>query len=878
MGMYTTDHGIVFENSYAIICISREDSRVERIYDKVHGAEIKGGDTCFFSLVAQDQQTVILPTGLQCDDKEITVETPLGSFRVAVAIDDAYFTFELADALPEAAYKGIIAHAKYAYDVSDKTNTGAVGIAMSYWTNPCFYPDAKDRETKAEVMVSLRSEGAKYALIIAPIVEHKELIKRVCRTIDKEKGIVTECGGPWGRDAQKNCGNYMLETDLSLEHIKKRLSLYHALGLDQVDIHQWFTTFRQGDFKYAYYESPADFKKNVVELLNANGFGVSLHTYAHYIRYDCDPILADPKWQRDLAVLETVTLAEDIDENAEFIPAVESTEDISNQDGFLSPNTPFILIGEELIRFEMDAHGFKVAQRGVAGTKPAAHRKGAPIKHIEGLFRMIAPVLGSELFLKIARDTAKAYNEGGYEMLYIDALDGINNQCRRDDDRTSYYVAQFAHEILKHCDTTPIFECSIRRPSLWLARGRIGNFDTPHRGYKRWNKEFHMTMNRGFLDMYMQPSLGWYWFYPTDDRYPGNLHTKYQHTDMVEYIGALAAMHNFNMVYVDMEASKNDMCRAFDRNIAIYRRCDELRKAGYFSEETLQKVRTGDWEYHIVQKDDGRYVFVQKDYQIKKYYDLCDAQRNQKSYRNPFASQNPFVRIEALLSARETELKVLLEVDKEKDVAQQELKKMFDGSIDLSSKLAKKVSIRGNGKAGAVIIQMWAGITTQKAYAEYIIDTDFEGWRDFVLAETDNGERQDIDFTSGENVYSIYRYDFDHEHTTGIGVSTVGDTAGVKMSDIVAVEHMYEVLKAPTIQVGDSRVTFACELMSTDFIEFDGENAKVIDRYGNERSVRYTGQLTVPEGSFEAELTAKPINGGTARAQLTFGFTGAEIV
>lgn len=877
MGIYVLDEAIVLENNYALVSISQEDSRVERIFDKVHRRELKGEDTFFFSLVAQDKKSVVVPTALHCSDGCIAVETPLGAFRVAAAAQDGYFTFELMDALPEASYKGVIAHAKYSYDAADKANTGAVGIAMTYWTNPCFYPDAKDRETKAEVVTNLRSEGAKYGLIIAPITEHKQIIKKLCGTIDQNKGIVTDHGGAWGRDAKANCGNYMLESNAHPKHIRQNIPFYKSLGLDQVDIHQWSTTFRQGDFQYAHYDSPAEFKKNVVDLLRENGLGASLHTYAHYIRYDCAPILSNPKWQKDLAVLETLTLAEDVDEAAEFLSTVESTETVSNQDGFLSPNTPFILIDEELIRFEMGPHGFKAAQRGAAGTKPACHAKGANIKHIEGLFRMIAPVLGSELFLKIARDTAKAYNEGGYEMLYIDALDGINNQCRRDEDTTSYYVAQFTHEILKHCETTPIFECSIRRPSLWLARGRIGNFDTPHRGYKSWNQNFHLPMNQGFLDMYMQPSLGWYWFYPTEDKYPGNSHTKYQHTDAVEYMGALAAMYNYNMVYVDMEAGKNDNCPAFDRNIAIYRRCDELRKKQYFSEETLRKVRDGAWEYHIVQKDDGRYVFAQKDYQIKKLYDLLDAERNQACYCNPFAAQKPFLRMEALMSARGTEQQVMLALNGNRDLTQQVREKKFDGSIDLSSKLAKKVSICGNGKPGAIAIKLWAGITSAKSYAEYIIDTDFEGWRDFVLLEADNGERPELSFESKEHVYSIYRYDFDHEHITRIAVETTGDMTGVKMSDIVAVDHMYEVLKNPTVCIGDSQITFFCELMSSDFIEFDGKCAKVIDRYGNEKPVRYTGELIVPAGNFEAELTAKPLNGGTARAQLTFGFTGAEI-
>ncbi len=877
MSIYASDNSIVLENNYAKVLISRKDARVESVFDKVRGREMKGEDTYFFSLIAQDKKTAVIPTGLCFSDGCIAVQTPLGDFRVAVMVQEEYFTFELADKLPADSYKGILAHAKYSYDTGDKNNTGAIGIAMTYWANPCFYPDAKDKETRAEVVTALRSEGAKYALILAPITEHKGIIKKVCRTIDKNKGIATEYGGAWARDVQANCGNYMLELNCAPEFIRSQIPFYKQLGLDQVDIHQWSTTFRQGDFKYVHYENSAEFKKNVVDVLRENGLGASLHTYAHYIHYECEPILADPRWQKDLTVLETLTLAEDMDEKADFISTVEPTENISNQDGFLSPNTPFVLIGQELIRFEMGPHGFKVAQRGECGTKPAAHKKGEPVKHIAGLFRMIAPVMGSQLFFKIAKDTAKAYNEGGYEMLYIDALDGISNQCDRDDDLTSFYTAAFVCEILKWCDTTPIFECSIRRPSLWLARARIGNFDTPHRGYKSWNKGWHLSMNKDFLDMYMQPSLGWYWFYPTEDKYPGNSHTKYQHTDSVECMGALSVMHNFNMVYVDMEAGKNDMCPAFYRNIAIYRKCDELRKRKYFSEETLEKVRSGNWEYHIVKKDDGRYVFAEKDYQVKKLYDLCDPARNKACYNNPFGAQKPFLRIEALMAARKAEQEVLLQLDQDRDITKQVRENSFVGSIDLSAKLAKKVSVCGNGKPGAIAIKLWAGITTAKSYAEYIIDTDFEGWRDFVLLETDNGERTDVSFESREHVYNIYRYDFDHEHVTRIAVETTGDMAGVKMGDIVAVDHMYEVLKDPTVCIGDSRVTFVCELMSSDFIEFDGSSAKVVDRYGNEKPVRYSGELTAPAVSFEAELTAKPLNGGTARAQLTFGFTGQEI-
>ena len=70
---------------------------------------------------------------------------------------------------------------------------------------------------------------------------------------------------------------------------------------------------------------------------------------------------------------------------------------------------------------------------------------------------------------------------------------------------------------------------------------------------------------------------------------------------------------------------------------------------------------------------------------------------------------------------------------------------------------------------------------------------------------------------------------------------------------------------------------FECELLSSDFIEFDGEHAKVVDRYGNEKPIWFTSTLKAPRGKFKATLTARALNRTTPRAQLTLGFTGKEI-
>lgn len=166
---------------------------------------------------------------------------------------------------------------------------------------------------------------------------------------------------------------------------------------------------------------------------------------------------------------------------------------------------------------------------------------------------------------------------------------------------------------------------------------------------------------------------------------------------------------------------------------------------------------------------------------------------------------------------------------------------------------------------------------SEHGYGEYIIDTDFFGWREFVLAEADNGERPDLTFDDNETRYAIYRSGLNHERMTKIEVETVGDVSGVRMSSIYAYNHIYEILKNPTVRIGEESIMFECELMSSDFIEYDGEKAKVIDRYGNEKNIWHNGSVSVPTGNFEAMLTAKSLNRTIPRAQLTFGFTGEEL-
>jgi len=574
-------------------------------------------------------------------------------------------------------------------------------------------------------------------------------------------------------------------------------------------------------------------------------------------------------------VLTHLTLAEDISCDTMFIKINEDTSVIPSVRSASVNNSYHILIGEELISFNIAKDGLEVVKRGDLGTKAVSHKKGDAVDHLEGHYGGFVPVFGSDLFYQIARNTAKAYNDGGFKMIYLDALDGMYYHCNDRDHEPWFYIAAFICELLKHCDTDPVLEGAAFVPSMWAARGRIGALDCPYKGYKTWNI-MHTKRNAAFIDSHCAPTMGWYAYYPQTEDYPGNENTKYQFFDDIDFLGSLAVAYDFSTVFHN-GAVKTTYIKypAMRRNLDLYKKYDDLRKAQYFSEEYREKLRNGQWEYQLREKRGGKYTFVEKNYQKFKMYDLNDEARNSVEVKNPFGSQVPFVRIEAMMSTLKKNPMVLLPLDENKNISEQKTFCEFGGPINLSNHLAKVVKIFGNGKGGRIRIRLEQNKTS---FGDFYIDVDFKGWREFILLETDNGEYKAEPFEEGVHFYYTYRHGLKHSSINAVRIDMRGDTEGVRMSSLIAYEHTYEVLKNPTISIGDAFITFECELMSTDYIEFDGSEARVYDRYGNSKQIWFNSQnFKAPRGKFKTTFTARALNRGTPRARLTFGFTGKEV-
>jgi len=836
---------------------------------------------CYF--YTDDITARVTPVSAALEDGKLRIGFADGTtLDFIVAPKPGYIAFTLDSDIPDR-YTGLVfANAALDYDLGGGGGTfSGIGYAMTWNVDMTYYPDAKSKHVMARVLNKTGAtdrdvRGSKFAVIYAPKNQHREIMQAVNRDMADGDIAKSMVGGPFAMDSKANYGDYMIVGKSATKHVAEWKSIGETYGIDQISFHQGGGTFIQGSMRFTEQKNTEDFRRNVAEPLKEAGIQSGFHTYAHFISTKDEDLLTDPKWQQQLDVRETFTLKEDVSRSAKTLPTAESTAEVSMKTGFFDANTVYVLVDQEIMKYkQVGASSFEV-ERGQCGTKKAPHAAGAEIRHLGGVFGMFSPDLDSELFLQVARWTAQAYNEGGFEMIYLDALDGLWMQRPEE---AWYYSAKFTTEIMKHCDIDPIMECSAMTPGFWISRSRMGAWDYPTAGYKEFNRS-HVLANLEFVDSYLPTTLGWYHMFPSKD----NTANRFQYFDDIDHLGSLSVAYDMGMVFNpepnmgSTEAYKRNGRRFAD----IY---SPLRKSGYFSEEAKARVRDNpDREYAVAETSPGQWAFVEKKYIRAKLYDINVPGRSAIAAENPFEAQKPFIRIEGHLSSGAAEGTVLLPLDAETDLKGQTLNAALEA--DLSDARALRVNVKGNNSDDAACIRLtsMSGSLGTPSVSDYLIRLGFEGTREFVLAEPDNGSLGDLDFPGKtDSLYSYYREDFVFERVTEIQVYLSGECEGVRMSDIVAAAHVSNAIQTPTIFFGDTSIAFHTSVGENEFLEYfpGGGTATKYDGEGKAETVAiniFGEELPdIPTGEFEVGVVCENAFSTEApvRATVTLGFSEA---
>jgi len=863
---------IMIENQRALIIIDQSGITTSFI-EKSTGRNINANSASTpFCYLAATKGANRNPQSLSLDGNVITAKFDSCELSFKTEVYDDFVSFELIGEVPAENYSLSFANFKLDYDYeNDKSATG-FGYSMNINTHHVYYPSGESKAIRGDCFTELGTAGAKLAVIACPKEDQRQIMQTINTYIPEGMVALTASGGANALDNAENFGDYVIISDSDPAKVPDWIEFYTKYSVDQLDFHQGGSTFRQGDFKFHKTGTAAAFKEQVSDPLAEAGILCSLHTYSFYIDYNASGILADPYWQQQLDVLYTYTLASDISKTDKNIKTNESTEDVPREFGYNVVGSPFILIDEELIRIVPDENGFTNCQRGMGGTKIAEHKAGAEIRYIGGYYSMIAPTIGSELFYEIARRSAQAYNEGGFRMFYLDAFDGIYRHCtfHGTSDYLWYYTASYVNEIIKHCDTSPMFEYSMITPAIWTARGRAGAWDHPTRSFKQWN-DLHLNDNLKLVDRHYTTTMGWYNFFPTNN--PANYLYNYHFIDDVDYLGVIGIAYNQSIVYNGLTEAGLSTYPGLKRNMDRYIEYSVLRKSNYFSNEVIEILREGAHEYSLAQVGD-KWGFYEVDYNRAKLREL--SKNNTLQGVNNFKEQSPYIRIENLLSTLGEAPIMLMDLDAEKEINAQPLLAEYE-RLDITNNLALKVRIHGNNSEDHVLIRLEGHSTTESGLAEYVIPLNFEGWKEIYLTDTDNGEYDHIKFTGkSHGSYEIYRANISFNRIETVEVYKSGHCNGVKIDYIEAVRHLPQQLINPTITVGDSTVRFLGSIEATEYLEYfpGDEKATVYDGKGTPREIEVDGELIVPAGEFEAVLDGTPSGKGDAYATLVIGCYG----
>jgi hypothetical protein len=760
--------------------------------------------------------------------------------------------------------------------------------------------------------------GAKVALIGCPYEELRSVMQEV--VTGAEDLPHSAIGGPWALDGPNNYGSYLFDFgSLTEATVDAWIAMAKRLGVTQIDFHGG-RSFRFGDFEPApdLYPNGKASMKAVIDKLHAAGIQAGLHTYAMFMDKKCPYVtpVPDPGLGKDV----TFTLREDLAVDGKLVPVAESTADMSTITGFFVRNSATVQIDDELITYSGVAkeppYGFTECTRGACGTTVAAHKKGAPVYHLRECFGRFVPDGDSELFTEVAAKTAELYNEAGFDMIYLDALDGGDAVAGRE--YAWHYQSKFTFEIFKRLKRPAIMEMSTFHHHLWYVRSRMGAWDHPNRSHKRFI-DMHCRANAGLGRQFLPGNLGWWsfktWQGPTGEP---------THTDDIEYLAGKALGNNYGLSLMGINPSNVDSIPALPRLAAIVRRYENLRHANYFTDEVKERLRAPGEDFALLESPDGEWQFRPVRYDKHKV-DGSDERSRRWTVENQFERQPLKLRIETLagIGAYDDPGGVLLsdfdDAGQFTDRANQpgitttleqsaeqvkvgaasgcftaenstdtptrawcKVGKTFSPTIDLSGHEAIGLWVHGDGQGQVLNLQQTSPSHLSHGIADHYITIDFTGWRYFALLEPEGGRHADYSWPYGGH-YSIYRESIraNRVETLSLWYNDLPpkETATCYLSPIRALPVTPVTLRNPTLIVGGRKLQFPVAIETGQYLEFRGlEDCRVYGKQGEEiRQVVSSGDVpSLETGENEIQLTFDADEGAvTPRAHVTVITEGA---
>lgn len=774
--------------------------------------------------------------------------------------------------------------------------------------------------------------GAKVAIIGCPQNELRGTMKEaVSGALELPYSSI---GGPFALDAEINRGSYLFNFgNMSEDKVDDWIQLVHTLGINQIDFHGG-NSFRFGDCKPNPETYPRGFDsfKAVIDKLHSAGIAAGLHTYAFFIDKRCPWVtpVPDPRLAKDA----TFTLAQSLSPEATTVPVIESTENMSTTTGFFVRNSVTLQIDNELITYKgiskEPPYAFTECQRGACGTQVASHPTGGKVHHLKECFGLFVPDADSTLLEEVAAKTTEMFNECGFDMMYLDALDG--EDILGGGENGWHYGSKFVFELWKRLKKPALMEMSTFHHHLWYVRSRMGAWDSPSRGYKKFI-DIHCSANEENKRMFLPENLGW-WAVRTWS----GIQSEATFSDDIEYLCCKCIATDSGLSLQGVDPYNIPQNPGLERLGGIIKRYEDLRHANYFPEHIKKRLRAPGEEFTLVQGTTGEWQF--KPVQcVKHKVEGINGWSNIWKINNKYDRQPLQLRIEALMSAapydtpenviladfsdptdfpnKATESGVTATLqassdrvkaghlsgcyaasrifsEQKREITRQlpgldalkqslpeqkpawaKMGKVFTPPLDLSGHQALGVWIYGDGKGEVLNFQIRSPENLSEAIGEHYVIVDFTGWRYFELIEPESIRYDDYSWPYGW-VYQIYFFHVDYKNIASLSLwynnLPEDQTVECYLSPIKALPLKNVKLGNPAITVGGKTIAFPVEIESGYYLEFRSmSDCKLFGPKGELLcEVKPEGALPILEsGDNQVEFTCEVPGDVSARANVT---------
>lgn len=752
-------------------------------------------------------------------------------------------------------------------------------------------------------------EGAAAALVACPTPQLRPVLQDVLRN----EGVpYSELGGPFALDAPANRGAYVFAT-VSEKNVDQWIELARRGGIDCIHMSGWEASLGHYEPRESLFPNGQEGLKDVVRKIHDAGLKAGIHTLTGCIAPH-DPFVRpvpDPR----LATDGTFTLTSDLDEKTVDVPTAETPGNYPTVWAYSSRGN-CIRIDDELIQYSVisnePGYGFFKCQRGAFGTKPAAHKKGAAVHHMLVRYGCFQPDERSTLVDDVADRIANVYNTCEMDQIYMDGAEAM---------RGWYGIARMRGAIYTRLKRPALVEASCWGHHSWPFHSRVGAWDHPKWGLKRFADDHLDAVNTYRRACLLEAQLGWWVILG-----PGR-DWDMERPDEIEYLCAKALGHDAPLSFQSVSVTGTPANARQDEYFAMIGNYERLRLANYFSEAVKEKVREERQEFHLEHGADGAWQLVPTDYLQHKVTGLDDGTSTWTA-TNKYQAQPLKLRIQALYSAfpYDEEKSHVLAAFTDSDEfapagsasrvslttqpgkrprrpgegcrtftasnqsdspvgAWARAVKRFDPVADLTPYDAIGFWVHGDGSGALLNVQLTNLPEYFRTLDDHHVKLDFEGWRyvELLMRERDAAGYHDYKWPYGAHCVlhrsPLVRHAVS-QMTVYLNDLPPGEEVQCTLGPIKALRTRKAVLHHPAVEIGGKRVVFPVDLESGMAIEFESaDDCRLYDERGNLlQRLRPEGEVpAVLSGENRVRFDCEGPDGFQSRAEVTVITSGRPL-